>query len=128
MYSAGRYFNKNPYRAVTLWREAAELDHIKAMFNLALMYEKGEGVEEQSYLTAFKWYRKAAINENTEAQCYLADMYAEGKGTDKDESAAVEWYEKSANKGFQMAIIGLEKLANNGNTRAKEILENFRKK
>ncbi|MBW8309739.1 MAG: SEL1-like repeat protein [Candidatus Paracaedibacteraceae bacterium] len=132
MYSLGRYVNRNPYQAVILWKEAAALGHIKAMFNVALMYEKGEGVEHQSdeeaFKETFKWYMKAAIKENAEAQCYVADMSMEGKGTDKSESTAIEWYEKSANQGFEKAFQALERLADMGNTQAQEILNKIRQK
>ena len=52
----------------------AEQGNIKAQYNLALMYYKGEGVP-QNYEEAIKWYNKAAEQGNIKAQYNLALMY-----------------------------------------------------
>jgi hypothetical protein len=52
--------------AVKWYRMAAEKGEAKAMFNLGLSYEYGDGVK-QDHAEAVKWYRKAAEKGNQKA-------------------------------------------------------------
>jgi len=49
-----------------LCQNAAENGNIKAQFNLALLYENGEGIE-QNLEKALYWYQKAAENGDAKA-------------------------------------------------------------
>jgi TPR repeat protein len=51
-------------------RKAADQGHAKAQYNLGVMYEKGEGVQ-QNYSEALKWYKKAADQGHAGAQSKL---------------------------------------------------------
>ena len=53
--------------ALKFWRPLAELGHAKAMFNLALMHVKGDGVP-QDYVSAQMWFNIAAALGNEKAQ------------------------------------------------------------
>ena len=48
------------------------------------------------YEKAFKWYEKAALQDNASGQTKLGDMYYLGKGTTQDYKEAFKWYEKAA--------------------------------
>jgi TPR repeat protein len=50
-----------------LYRKAAEQGNARAQFNLALMYEDGNGIPKD-YNEAIKWYRKAADQGSTKAE------------------------------------------------------------
>src|SRR5262249_53410150 len=65
--------------AVSACRRLAEQGEAWAQFNLAQMYDKGEGVP-QSYAEAAKWYRKAAEQGDASAQDNLGAMYHFGQG------------------------------------------------
>lgn len=52
------------------------------------------------YKESFRWLRRAAANNVTLAIHNLGYAYAEGKGVPKDEQKALEFYLKSAQKGF----------------------------
>ena len=57
--------------------KAAENKDINAQFNLALLYENGEGTEK-NLEKAFYWYQKVAENGHDFAQ----NIYEKGEGTE----------------------------------------------
>ena len=61
-YNAGDY--EIAYRE---WLPLAEKDSPAAQFNIGLMFERGEG-REQDFKTAIDWYLRAAKNEFGRAQ------------------------------------------------------------
>ena len=71
------------------------------------MHNKGLGVP-QNYAEAFKWFRKAADQENAEAQVLLGYMYYLGQGVPQNYEEAVKWYLKAAEQGDAQAqgIVG----------------------
>ena len=56
---------------------AAEQSDVDAQFNLAILYEKGLGVPQDSE-EATNWYRLAAEQGDVDAQFNLAILYEEG--------------------------------------------------
>ena len=48
------------------------------------------------YEKAFKWYEKAALQDNASGQTKLGNMYFSGQGTTQDYNEAFKWYEKAA--------------------------------
>src|SRR6266498_2153131 len=63
---------KNLEKAFYWYQKAAENGHIKAQYNLAILYEDGEGTEK-NLEKAFYWYQKVAENEHKKVQDYLDD-------------------------------------------------------
>jgi uncharacterized protein len=63
------------------------------------MYTGGHGVDK-NYVTAVKWYKKAADQGDAAGQNNLGWAYAGGHGVAKDYGAALEWYRKAAEQGF----------------------------
>jgi len=95
-----------------------------AQFNLAQMYETGEGVTQDDEEAA-KWYRKAAEQENENAldnlvamcekgsvaaQFNLGGMYQDGMGVSQDDKIAAKWYQRAADQGHKAAKARLNKL------------------
>ena len=62
------------------------------------------------YEKAFKWYEKAALQEDASSQYWIALLYKLGYGTKIDYTESFKWSEKSANQGNIHAIL---LLANN---------------
>ena len=60
--------------ALAEFTKAAEDGDMNAQFNLGVMYENGQGVE-QSDLKAAEWYQKAADNGHPEAPMALQVLY-----------------------------------------------------
>jgi len=86
-----------------LLEQAAELDHPHAQYNLAVMYQKGDGVE-QNMSKAFYYYEKAANSNLPIAQYNLGMIYFEGAIVEKDEAKAKEYWEKAAAQGLEIAV------------------------
>ena len=68
---------------VRLWGGAASQGDARAQYNLGIMYDKGQGVE-QSYSEAMRFYRMAAAQGYASAQINLGNMYREGHGVEVD--------------------------------------------
>ena len=100
---AGRDYKE----AVKWYTKAAEQGHSLAQFNLAWMYDNGQGIE-QDYKQAVKWYRKAAEQGLAEAQNNLGLMYYNGRGVAQDYKEAVKWFRMAAEQGHTEAqlVIG----------------------
>jgi TPR repeat protein len=75
------------------------------VFNLAVMYERAEGVP-QNYAAAVDWYRKAAEQGNEGAQSNLGGMYLLGHGFPQSRAEAV-WWRKAADQGNAEAVAAL---------------------
>ena len=72
------------------------------MFNLALMYDQGEGVEK-SKTEAFKLLEKAHAAGHSDATFYVALMYEEGDGVGQDKAKALELYHQAHAAGSALS-------------------------
>jgi len=86
-----------------LLEQAAALDHPHAQYNLAVMYQKGDGVIQDMKRSLF-WYEKAANANLAIAQYNLGMLYFEGAVVEKDEAKAKELWEKAAAQGLEIAV------------------------
>jgi TPR repeat protein len=101
-YSAGDYAT-----ALKEWKPLAEAGDEDAQFNLAIMYDNGEGVP-QDYAEAVRWYRLAAEQGDVDAQYNLGIMYdCNGKGVPLDDKEAIKWYRLAAEQGYAKAQYNL---------------------
>jgi TPR repeat protein len=66
--------------AVEWFTNGAEAGLPKAMFNLGLMMDKGDGVAAPDYPAAADWYRRAADVGHADAARNLSGMYTVGRG------------------------------------------------
>ena len=78
--------------ALTEFMTVAEQGNSEAQFNLGSLYDKGEGVMQDSSQAA-EWYRKAAEQGYARAQYKLGSMHDFTVG---EYSKAIEWYIKAA--------------------------------
>lgn len=96
--------NHNDYHQIfVLLEEAAKLDHPHAQYNLAVMYQKGDGVEIDMEKSIY-WYEKAANASIPMAEYNLGMLYFEGKFIEKDEQKAKSLWESAAKKGYEPAV------------------------
>ncbi len=77
-----------------------------AMNNLALLYEKGQGVS-QDYKRAIELYEMAVKLGNKSAMNNLALLYEKGQGVSQDYKRAIELYEMAVKLGNKSAINNL---------------------
>ena len=107
LYSEGtERFPQDKKTAAKLFREAAELGHIKAHFSLGACYYNGDGVQQDKE-EAVKWFRKAAELGDAESEYTLGMCYTDGVGVLKDKMEAVKWYRKAAERGYAEAQFNL---------------------
>jgi TPR repeat protein len=88
--------------ALRLLRPLAEQGEASAQYNLGLMFDNGQGVQ-QNYATAVSWYRRAAEQGHADAQNNLGVMYAQGRGVPQDHATAASWYQKAAEQDHATA-------------------------
>ncbi len=70
----------------------------RAQYDLGLMYDRGDGVQ-QSDAKAMYWYERAAAQGEPRAQYNLGLMYLNGQGVSQDPVKAYYWISLSANRG-----------------------------
>jgi len=85
--------------ALRLIRPLAQQGHSIAQYNLGLMYEKGEGVAQDSS-AAVKWYRMSAQQGYANAQHDLGVSYYKGEGVAQDLKEAEKWFQSAAQQGY----------------------------
>ena len=105
-YDRGNGVTKDAVKAVEWYRKSALQGNAKAIRNMAVFYENGEGGLEKNkdkatelYKLAFPGLATLAEQGDSDAQRYLGCCYEYGDGVTKDLAKAVEWYRKSAEQG-----------------------------
>lgn len=100
-------------RAVYWYERAARRNHELAAFNLATMYMKGDGVD-QDYEEAAKWLEHSAQAGYAPAQFQMGKLYYLGRGVPKDPAMEAYWYEEAAENGHPAAQHNLAVLYHKG--------------
>ena len=113
MQGVAAYNEGNFAKAAVEFMIAAEKGDIRAQLNLGLLYDQGQGVE-QDYAQAAMWYTRAANGGDAMAQTNLAAMYFEGLGVAQDDDKAAQWYQKAAQAGNPIAQYNLGVLFGEG--------------
>ncbi|HID35785.1 MAG TPA: sel1 repeat family protein [Ghiorsea sp.] len=104
-------FQQQRYDDALQWYTKAALQgEREAQFQLAQMYARGQGVEQNDEL-ALNWMRKAAHNRLNKAEFAYANMLFFGRGlAQKDTIKALVWYERAAKRGQPEAMLKLASL------------------
>jgi TPR repeat protein len=84
-------------------RDLARNGEPRAQYDLALLYDKGQGVPQDDR-EALKWYTLAAEQGEPRAQYNLGLMYANGQGVQPDLVTAYYWISLAAAQGNQHAL------------------------
>jgi len=103
-YAAGRFID-----ALRIWRPRAEQGDARAAFGLGLLYDLGEGVEQDA-AAAYGWYRRAAEAGHVLAEFNIAVMCDSGTGTMRNPTEAALWYARAAAHGYARAEYDLAQL------------------
>ena len=128
-YDCGDGVEKNPKKAVELYRKAADQGHAGAQNNLGMCYLEGNGVEKNPE-KAVELFRKAADQDEAYAQNNLGECFLGGYGVEKNPEKAVECFRKAAKQDNVDAQYNLGECYLNGNGVQKnpeEAVECFRK-
>ncbi|EJK71364.1 hypothetical protein THAOC_07209 [Thalassiosira oceanica] len=97
--------HKDMQRAVKLLTEAAGLGSIKALFNLSVAYDHGEGVQ-QDKVKAVEFYKKAAMQGSVEARHNLGCIETRKGNHDR----AVRHFLISAKMGSKDSLEAIKKM------------------
>ncbi len=97
-YRAGRY-----KQALKLWLPLARSDNVSkenadAMFNIGLLYMKGQGVK-QDYKLAKEWFKRAAFYGSADAAYNLGVLYMGRKLGYPSKKDALYWWTQAAEQG-----------------------------
>ena len=124
-YIALDYFNKKQIsKSIQLFQKVANDSNsnyqAKAMFNLAVIYDNGYGVNADK-TKALYYYNVASEMNNEFAMYNLGWMYQVGENLNKDTVKAFELYSKSAEKGHPQATFNLANMYFSGEGTTKDI-------
>lgn len=113
-YYLGKNVPKNYERAAKYWALAAEQENVDALGNLAMCYQQGKGVKQDStkavglYTRAIQKGNKDVLKQHIEladkqnnlfSSLLLYDLYTKGTGVNRDQKKAHEYLKKSASLG-----------------------------
>ena len=84
-------------------------DRANAMYNIAVIYDNGIGIEEDKNI-AIAWYKKASELNHKIAQYNLGWMYYHGEIVEQNYFNAIKYYKLSANQGYKKAQFNIATL------------------
>jgi localization factor PodJL len=108
LYERGAGVAKDETKAMSLYRNAANAGHIRAMHNLGVLLSARESL--QDYSEAAVWFARAAQAGLTDSQYNLALLYERGLGVEQDLSRAYLWYRAAGRGGDKEAARQAERL------------------
>ncbi len=85
----------------------AEQGHAAAQYYLGLMYEQGDGVE-QDHVESARWYTRAAQQGDGLSQMSLSFLYLEGEGVALDLVEALKWLYLAKDSQIRGADMGID--------------------
>ena len=95
-----KHYLKGDYeKAFKVWTQEVNQGKSEAMYNIALLYFFGRGVERNLPL-AYEYCIMAAYRGSARAMNNLAYMYMRGLGTEKDYMSAYAWSEIAIENGY----------------------------
>jgi hypothetical protein len=99
LYEKGQGVDQDLSTALSWYRKAAEQNHAKSQYTVAVAYAYGLGGVIKDDDTAVKWLHRAAGNGHRKAQQLLARIYQTGElGVTPDPGKARHWSSLSAPK------------------------------
>ena len=113
--------DEDPQKAFELFKKAAELGNVEAMFATGIRYYRGEGTEQDT-TQSFAWCKKAAENGQVNAMNWVGEFYRDGEGVVQNIQNAVEWLKKSSDGGNNWASLNLARMYRDGTG----VKQNFR--
>lgn len=99
----------------------AQKGNADAQYKLAGMYQQGLGMKINMML-AVKWMEKSALQGHMLAQLSLGRLYAEGTGVPHDIRQAQYWLSLAAAQGAQDAVVALNNLKVDEDTKVALIM------
>ena len=119
-----RELEQNDAKAAEWFRKSADQGNADAQVNLGVLYENGDGVQ-QDYSKAAGWFMKSADQGNADVEVNLGLMYYYGDGVPKNFMKAVDLFSKAAeqNDAYGKFYLGLTYVTGPGVTKNNLIIE-----
>lgn len=92
---------KNLHKAVQLLKLAAKADIASAHFDLAVSYEKGQGIKKNEQ-AAYRHYLAAALNGDNDSLTEVGRCLYYGIGIARDRKAAEIWFRRAEALGVDV--------------------------
>jgi len=119
------YFEGDYEGARQAWAPLAEEGNPRALYNMATLYRRGLGVEENSE-RAHRFLAEAAETGFAEAQYLLAALtMRDDNASESERQAAVRWWLTAARKGHALSQYRLGLLYWNGEAVARDLVRGF---
>lgn len=122
-YYTGTGVEKNLDTAVHWLSEAADAGDLNGLFNLAVLYSKGEvlpGDDKAAQKRAAELYQMAAERGHYPSQSRVGYMFSVGKGVSKDRVQAYLWLTLASQHGIGTALDALETVVKSMSSEEKE--------
>jgi hypothetical protein len=92
--------------AYRIWWPEAQAGDARAQFGIASLYDRGQGVEVNYFLSA-NWFERAAMQGLAIAQFNLGNAYHHGRGVAQDDHEAMRLWLLAAEQGLPSAEYNL---------------------
>jgi localization factor PodJL len=109
-------------RGARMMKESASKGLVMAQYQMARLFEKGEGVP-RDLAASRSWTEQAAIGGNVKAMHDLAVFFAEGEAGPQSYSSAAEWFRQAADVGVVDSQYNLALLFEQGQGVARDPAE-----
>lgn len=109
LYADGRGVAPDNFKAVSLYKKAADVGCVEAMGILSSMYKYGRGIELNPAKAEY-WFNKVIETNDLTSWFILGEYHARGIGVAQNDIMAMYWYKRSARKGNKEAMYAISSL------------------
>lgn len=103
LYFEGKYYSKDLLKARFWFKKAADKNDAYAMYNLAVVYYNGIGIDNADLKKAVEYFKKSAALDFPPALYNLSMLYLVGVGVEKDKLISREMLERASSLGYSKA-------------------------
>jgi TPR repeat protein len=92
--------------AMRIWHDLGEAGDVRAIYNLGVLFDLGQGVTADPARAAI-YFQHAAQAGHVRAMSNYGRLLEQGRGVPKDEAQAAQWFQKAAEGGLAEAQYNL---------------------
>lgn len=111
--AAAAYTSGDYVKARQLWQELAAKGDARAMNNLGVLFDRGQGVPEDP-AEAVRWFKQAAESGHGPGMSNYGRMLEQGRGVTRDAAQAAHWFQQAAERNVADAQYNLGVLYERG--------------
>jgi len=89
------------------YQYSADLGNVEAQTAVGHLFNQGAQGLERNHKLAFRYFSRAAEQDDPKAMSHLGHMYANGQGVESDNATALKWFNMAAQKNHPSALYGL---------------------